>query len=478
MSVMPKLSAKQRASERARLLYILSTDKAITSALLGKLTIVEHHNVDQLRRDLDEVTMLVSHLPPPDLADTLEALPSEERHGLWGLMDAPTRGEVLVEASESVWDDLIEEMSDRELLESLSQLDIDEQVYLAQHLPRDLMGRLLTTLPAEQRARVRQVMHYDKHTVGARMEFEVITVRPEVTLATVQRYLRRLGKMPENTDKLFVTSRDKMLLGELELQDILLNHANVTVCEVMESDPTTFSPEDNDEQAARTFERDDLLSAAVVDSTGKLMGRLTIDEIVDTVFEESDTDLRRMGGLSAAEDVFAPVTKAVRTRWAWLAINLCTAFIASRVIDGFENTISRLVALAALMPIVAGIGGNTGNQTITMIVRALALQQVQRSNFGFLLAREMGVALINGLVWGGIMGGVTWLLYHDAALGGVMTLAMVLNLLVAAIMGVIIPMTMARMGRDPDVGSSVLITALTDTGGFFIFLGLATLFLL
>ncbi|MGL5974998.1 MAG: magnesium transporter, partial [Aeromonas sobria] len=203
-----------------------------------------------------------------------------------------------------------------------------------------------------------------------------------------------------------------------------------------------------------------------------------VEEVVDLVYEESDTDLRRMGGISEDEDVFAPVGKAVKTRWAWLALNLCTAFVASRVIGMFEHTISQLVALAALMPIVAGIGGNTGNQTITMIVRALALQHIQAGNLSFLLVRELGVALINGLVWGGIMGFVTFLLYQDPALGGVMTLAMVLNLLVAALMGVIIPMTMTRLGRDPAVGASVMITAITDTGGFFIFLGLATLFLL
>lgn len=195
------------------------------------------------------------------------------------------------------------------------------------------------------------------------------------------------------------------------------------------------------------------------------------------VYEETDNDLRRMGGLSDEEDVFAPVSKAVKTRWAWLAVNLCTAFIASRVIDGFEHTISQLVALASLMPIVAGIGGNTGNQTITMIVRAMALQQIQPGSFTFLILREMGVALINGTVWGGIMGPSRWL-YDDPQLGGVMTLAMMLNLLMAAMMGVIIPMVMVKLGRDPAVGSSVMITAITDTGGFFIFLGLATLFLM
>ena len=452
MSVLHKKSARLRDEERARLIWLLSTDKAVTSALLGKLTLAERYDEGTLADDLAEVEMLVSHLPPPDLADALEALPYDARTALWCLVPDDKRGEVLLEASENVWGDLIDKMSDPELLQAMQPLDIDEQVYLLQHLPRNLTGRLLATLPAEKRARIRQIMRYADNSVGSIMEFEVITVRPEATLAAVQRYLRRLGKMPENTDKLFVTTRNKLLLGELELQTILLNDAQKRVGEVMEGDPVTFQPHEEAEKVARTFERDDLLSAAVIDADGKLIGRLTIDEIVDVVYEETDNDLRRMGGLSDEE--------------------------ASRVIDGFEHTISQLVALASLMPIVAGIGGNTGNQTITMIVRAMALQQIQPGSFTFLILREMGVALINGLVWGGIMGAITWWLYDDPQLGGVMTLAMMLNLLMAAMMGVIIPMVMVKLGRDPAVGSSVMITAITDTGGFFIFLGLATLFLM
>ncbi|MDX6021894.1 magnesium transporter [Scandinavium sp. V105_16] len=478
MSVFHKNSAKLRDQERARLIWLLTTDKAITSALTNKLTLVEQYDAGKLADDIAEVGALVAHLPAPDLADTLEALPSDARHALWGLVEDSKRGNVLLEASESVYEDLIEGMSDKALLDALDTLDIDEKIYLVQHLPRNLTGRLLATLPAEERARVRQVMNYAPDSVGAIMEFEVIVIRPDVTLGAVQRYLRRLGKMPGNTDKLFVTTRDKTLLGELALQTILLNPAQRRVNEVMEAEPVTFHPEEDAEKVARTFERDDLLSAPVIDAEGKLLGRLTIDEIVDVVYEETDNDIRQMSGLSNEQDVFAPVSKAVKTRWGWLAVNLCTAFIASRVIDGFEHTISQLVALASLMPIVAGIGGNTGNQTITMIVRALALQHIQPGNFSFLILREMGVALINGLVWGGIMGGVTWWLYDDPHLGGVMMLAMVLNLLVASLMGVLIPMIMTKLGRDPAVGSSVMITAITDTGGFFIFLGLATIFLL
>ena len=372
MSVLPKNSARLRDEERARLIWLLSTDKAVTSALLGKLTLAEQYDDGTLADDLAEIGALVAHLRPADLADTLEALPSEERHALWRMVEDDKRGKVLLEASENVWEDLIDGMSDRALLDALQTLDIDEQIYLVQHLPRDLTGRLMASLPPDERARVRQVMHYDKNRVGAIMEFEVITVRPDVTLGAVQRYLRRLGKMAENTDKLFVTARDNTLQGELMLKSILLNPASRRVDEVMDHDIVTFLPQEDAEKAARTFERDNLVSAAVVDTAGKLMGRLTIDEIVDVVYEETDNDMRQMGGLSSEEDVFAPVSKTVKKRWAWLAINLCTAFIASRVIDGFEHTISQLVALASLIPNVARIGGKAGYLKNILIVHALA----------------------------------------------------------------------------------------------------------
>lgn len=474
MSHPVKNSAKQREKDRRRILTLLLADDALTDSLLDPQSAQDAAQRDQT----GEIIRLVNRLPAADVADTLESLPPDERHALWQLVNEEKHGQILVEASETVWDSLINGMSDKVLLHALRSLDIDDQIYLGQYLPRNLMGRLLTSMAPPQRERVRDVIRYGKHTVGAMMDFEIITVRAEVSLATVQRYLRLRGKIPVNTDKLFVIDRSNRLQGELPLTTLLLHKPDTLVANVMERDPVTFDPEDNDEAAARTFERDDLISAAVVDAKGKLMGRLTVAEVVDLVYEESDTDLRRMGGISEDEDLFAPVSKAVKTRWAWLAINLCTAFVASRVIGLFEHTISQLVALAALMPIVAGIGGNTGNQTITMIVRALALQHIQAGNISFLLWRELGVAFVNGLVWGGTMGVATYLLYQDPALGAVMTLAMMINLLVAALMGVIIPMTMTRLGRDPAIGASVMITAITDTGGFFIFLGLATLFLI
>nr|WP_255694050.1 magnesium transporter [Pantoea sp. MHSD4] len=426
----------------------------------------------------DALEQDIQQLHAADLADILEALPEEERQALWRLVPNERRGHVLVEASETVWASLTEEMSDRDILRAIQPLDIDDQVWLAQYLPRDLTGRLLATVEPALRARMLDMVQLDRDRVGRVMDFNILTVRDDVTLATVQRFLRKRKSMPGGTDKLFITNKDNQLLGELLLTDILLNKPKTLVSDVMNARPTTFQLNDKAEDAASAFERYNLISAAVTDAKGKLIGRVTIEDIVDLVNAENESNIRKMGGISQEEDVFAPVRKSVRKRWAWLAINLCTAFVASRVIGLFEGTISQIVALATLMPIVAGIGGNTGNQTITMIVRALALHQVEPGNFSFLIVRELGVALINGLFWGGIMGGITWLMYDNMALGGVMMLAMALNLLLAALMGVLVPLVMTKMKRDPAVGSSVLITALTDTGGFFIFLGLATIFLL
>nr|WP_024965360.1 magnesium transporter [Pantoea sp. IMH] len=473
------LSHAQQLSEiRHRILNLLLNDNDLVDTLLGRPLKETPAEAIAHEEQAEEIRQYIPLLHAADLADLLEALPEDERLALWQLIGTERRGTVLVEASESVWESLIEEMSDRDLLRAIAPLDIDDQVYLAKYLSRDLTGRLLTSLDPALRSRVLETVHFDRDRVGRIMDFKLITVRADVTLAAVQRFLRRNKAIPEGTDKIFITDKKNRLLGELPLTAILLNKPDTPVMKVMNDRPTTFLIDDKAEDAAGAFERYNLISAAVIDAKGKLIGRVTIEDVMDLVNEANDSNIRKMGGVNPDEDVFAPVRKAVRTRWTWLALNLCTAFVASRVIGLFEDTISQLVALATLMPIVAGIGGNTGNQTITMIVRALALHQVEPGNFKFLIGRELGVALINGLFWGGIMGGVTWAMYGNIELGGVMMLAMVLNLLLAALMGVLIPLFMIKMKRDPAVGSSVLITALTDTGGFFIFLGLATLFLL
>ncbi|ENA30790.1 MULTISPECIES: magnesium transporter [Pseudomonas] len=432
---------------------------------------LHEEGLSELRRRLDE-------LHPADIAFILEALPLHERLTVWSLVKTERDGDILLEVSDSVRETLIADMDDQEILAVAGQLDADELADLAPDLPRDVVHELMEALDAQQRERVRSALSYEEDQVGALMDFEMVTIRDDVTLEVVLRYLRRLKELPGHTDKLFVVDYDGILKGVLPVKRLLVNDPEKQVAEVMANDPVAFHPDNDAYEAAQAFERYDLISAPVVDKNGKLIGRLTIDEMVDLIREESESEVLNMAGLREDEDVFASVWKSVGNRWTWLATNLVTAFVASRVIGLFEGSIEKLVALAALMPIVAGIGGNSGNQTITMIVRAIALGQLNASSTMRLLRKELGVALFNGLIWGGVIGLIAYYLYNSWSLGVVMTAAMTLNLLLAAFMGVLIPMTLQRFGRDPAMGSSVLITAMTDSGGFFIFLGLATMFLL
>lgn len=427
--------------------------------------------LEQLRERLD-------NLHSADIADILESLPLEERLTLWQLVHAEHDGDILLEVSDAVRETLLADMDGDEILAAAREMDADELAELAAELPHDVVLELMESLDALQRERVRSALSYEEDQVGAIMDFEMVTVREDVALEVVLRYLRRLKELPDQMDKLFVIDHAGFLKGVLPIRRLLVNDPEKKVAEVMATDPVTFQPDEEGIDAAEAFERYDLVSAPVIDAQGKLVGRLTIDEMVDLIREETEGEVLSRAGLKEEEDIFASVWKSIANRWAWLALNLVTAFVASRVIGVFEGSIEKLVALATLMPIVAGIGGNSGNQTITMIVRAMALEQVSTGNTNRLLKKELAVAFINGIIWGGVIGVVSWLLYDYFALGMVMVGAMTLNLLLAALMGVLIPMTMVRMGRDPALGSSVMITAMTDSGGFFIFLGLATLFLL
>jgi magnesium transporter len=425
-----------------------------------------------LRSELDQ-------LHPADVAYILEALPLEERQVVWDLVKAEREGEILLEVSEAVRESLIATMDSKELVAAAETLEADEIADLAPDLPEEVVQDVIRALPQEERVLLRAALSYDEGTVGALMDFDQVTVRADVTLEAATRYLRALDELPAHTDQLFVVDRGAKLLGTLPLARLIVTDLERQVGEVMVPESVKLRPEDRAEDAAQAFERYDLVSAPVVDLiTGSLVGRVTVNAVMDHIREKSAENQLAEAGLSKEEDVFAPVWHSFRNRWAWLAINLVTAFIASRVIGAFEGSIEKLVALAALMPIVAGIGGNSGNQTITMIVRALALGQIQPAYWRKLVGKELGVATLNGVLWGSLLGFAAYLLYDNVALGGVMALAMLLNMLLAAGMGVAIPYLRAKFGRDPAVGSSVLITACTDSGGFFIFLGLATLFLL
>ncbi|WP_300085963.1 magnesium transporter [uncultured Nitrosomonas sp.] len=434
-------------------------------------SIIRKRNFSSLQQALDK-------LHPADIAHILEALPLEDRMIIWGLVKAEQDGEVLLEVSDAVRQTLIEDMDSEELVAATEQLDADEIADLAPDLPFDVMEDVFRSLPTEEREQLRAAMSYSEDAVGALMDFDVITVREDVRIEVVLRYLRRLGELPDHTDQLFVVDRDEQLHGVLLLNQLLVSDPEATVAEVMTRDTVKFQPDDKAEQATHAFERYDLVTAPIVSLDGKLLGRVTVNAALDFIREKADLEARNQAGLSEEEDLFAPIWKSVRNRWAWLAINLVTAFIASRVIGLFEESIEKLVALAALMPIVAGVGGNSGNQTITMIVRAIALGQVNKDSTSKLISKEIGVSIVNGIVWGSVVGIFTYALYHDMQLGLVIALAMMLNLLLAALVGVLIPLIRIKLGRDPALGSSVLITAVTDSGGFFIFLGLATLFLL
>jgi magnesium transporter len=429
------------------------------------------------RENLKSLQTLLNNLHSSDVADILEALPLDRRLTIWELVKSENDGDILVEVSDAVRQTLIADMDNTELLAAAEQLDTDEIADIASDLPGDVLNDLLESLDVQNRERLESALSYPDESVGALMDFDIATIRDDITLEVVLNYLRKIKKLPDHTDKLFVVDRFGSILGVLPLERIVVNDSQVKVKDVMATDAVVFKPEDTANEASNAFERYDLVTAPVVDGSRKLLGRLTVDAVMDYIRDETENEKLSMVGLRE-EDMFSTIWKSVQNRWAWLAINLVTALIASRVIGIFEGSIEKIVALAALMPIVAGIGGNSGNQTTTMIVRALALSQVTFSNLRLLMFKEIGVALLNGILWGSVLGVFAYLLYGNIQLGYVMTAAMILNLILSAIMGVMIPLVLNRLGKDPAVGSSVLITAMTDSGGFFIFLGLATVVLL
>ena len=429
------------------------------------------------KKNISSLESLLGDLHPADIADILESLPVQKRLVLWDLVKSANEGDILIEVSDSVRQTLIADMDSTELLAAAEQLETDEIEDIAPDLPEEVLKDLLENLDIQNRESLQSVLSYPEDSVGSIMEFEITTIREDLTLEVVLNYLRKIKKLPNHTDKLFVVDKDGLILGVLPLERIIVNAPTTIVKNIMAKEVVLFKPEDLADEASNAFERYDLVTAPVVDENKKLVGRLTVEAVMDFIRQESDNEKFSMAGLREEEDIFSSIWKSVQNRWAWLAINLLTAFIASRVIGIFEGSIEKVVALAALMPIIASIGGNSGNQTTAMIVRALAIGQLTQSSIRSLLYKEISVALLNGLIWGSIVGLFAFYLYNNADLGFVMASAMVLNLILAAIMGVLMPLLMHRLGKDPAVGSSVLITAMTDSGGFFIFLGLATLVL-
>ena len=428
---------------------------------------------------LDELSNKLEELHPADIAYILEALPLTERIIVWDLIKTAERdGDILVEVSDAVRETLIEHMDRADLVAAAETLDTDELADIAEDLPREVIDEVRQGLTHEEREQLRAAMSYPDDAVGALMDFEMVEVREDVTLEVVLRYMRRLDELPDHTDQIFVVDRSAVLKGALPINKLLVTDDDVLVGDIMTSDMLTLNPWDKADEAAQAFERYDLVSAPVIDADNKLVGRVTVNEVMDYIREAQEEENLSKAGLREEEDIFAPISRSVKNRAPWLLLNLCTASTAAYVASRFEGTVSHIVILAFLMSIVAGIGGNSGNQTMTLIIRGLALGQITGANVRRLVTKELSTTFLIGVGGGLIAGTFATFISGRLSLGLVMMGAMMLNLLVGATVGMLVPLARYRMGRDPAVGSSVLLTFATDTMGFFIFLGLATLFLL
>jgi magnesium transporter len=396
---------------------------------------------------------------------------------VWSGTEDSRAGAVLLEVSPAVREALVETTTHARLLTVLRGMDADDLAYLGEAIPEAVRRELYASLDDQQLSWVRGAAAHAPGTVGHLMSSDILTVRDDATLGEALADLRARGSLPAALDAFFVVDARKILRGLLPLKTLLLKDPSARVADELLPEPVRFFPEDAAAAAAKAFERYDLLSAPVVDERGKVLGRLTVEAVVDFIRQEADLDALKRAGLSGEEDLFASTFASARNRWLWLAVNLVTALLASRVIGFFEDTIASLVALATLMPIVASVGGNTGNQTVALMIRRLALGQIAPGSLPHLFGKELSVSLLNGAVWGGAMGVVALVLYGNPALGLVMAAAVLLNLVVSAVVGISVPLLLHRLGRDPVQGSSVLLTFTTDSMGFFIFLALAKVFL-
>lgn len=421
---------------------------------------------------------MLNELNSAEIADLLESLPYTGRNLLWDLVDPEKEGEVLLEVGDEVRATLIRDMPLEDLVNATEGMDVDDLADFIQSLPEKVTSEVLTSLDTQRRRRLEAILSYPEDSAGGLMNTDIITVRPEVTLDIVLRYLQRLGELPNNTDNLIVTTRDNRYIGVLPLSTLLTSDPQSYVVDVMSRDIEAIPAETEDDSVARIFEDHDLLSAPVVDEHMKLLGRITVDDVVDVIRDEGDHSVMSMAGLPEEEDLFAPVIPSSRRRALWLGINLITAFMASWVVSNFETTLEKVVAIAVLMNIVASMGGIAGTQTLTLVTRGLALGQVSRQNRAWLLSKELIVGMLNGIVWAVVVGGIAFLWFKQANIGIVIAAAMIINLIIAAFSGAAIPLILRKLGIDPAIAGSVVVTTVTDIVGLFVFLGLATAFLL
>lgn len=412
-----------------------------------------------------------------DIAHVLEGLPLDDRTTVWREVAPDQAADVFVEVSSAVRDSLVDATPEPALVEMLAQLDPEDLAYVSASLPAAVRVQVEQRLEHSERTIFEDSIRFPRSSVGYVMTREWVEAGERHTVGDTLAELRRLDAMPPQTDHVFVVDTRHVLRGIVPLPVLLVSEPATMMVALMREEMVTFSPTDEAKSAVSVFERYDLVSAPVVDNRGKLVGRLTVDAVMDVLRDESSLQALRSAGLSQDEDLFASLWDSARNRWPWLAINLVTAFVASRVIGQFEGVIQQLAALAALMPIVASIGGNTGNQTMALVIRSLATDQIQPDRSRRLLTKELSIGILNGSVWGLIVGVFAVIIYSRVGLGLVMTGAVVLNLVVAAAAGVLIPLALHASGRDPAHGASVLLTFVTDGMGFFLFLGLARVFL-
>ena len=442
-----------------------------------------HDNLQVIADALDSGEMqraarILDAFHPAEIGHLLESLPQSQRMFIWNMIDHDDDGEILLNVGDEVRSGLIETMDKQQLLSATEGLDVDDLADLLADLPQAVMQSALQNMDSNDRRRLESVLSFDEDSAGGLMNTDTITVRKDVTLDVVLRYLRIRQNIPEHTDRLFVVDRYEHYIGTLPLSEVLTNDPTFLVRDVMDSELEAIPVTATDNEVALTFENLDLVSAPVVDEQNRLLGRITIDDVVDVIREEGEHSMMSMAGLTEDEDLFAPVTKSTRRRALWLGINLGTAFLAAWVISLFQSTLEQIIVLAVLIPVVASMGGIAGSQTLTLVIRGLALNQIGKSNSKILLLKEFAIGILNGLFWAIVVALIAVLWFDDIQLGYIIGLAMIANLICAGLAGVLIPIVLRRIGIDPALAGGVMLTTITDVVGIFAFLGLATWLLL
>jgi magnesium transporter len=420
---------------------------------------------------------MVGAMHPAEIALLIESLPPAQREVVWNFVEPEVEGDVLVELSDEVRQAFIEGMDAEELLAAAEGMELDDLADLVGDLPEAVTLQLVKSMDARDRERLKTVLSYESDTAGGLMNTDTVSVRADVTVEVVLRYLRMRGELPDKTDRLFVVDRDDRYMGTVTLTRLLHEDPEKPIGDILDPQARRITPDTIAHDVATMFEDLDLVSAAVVDTSGKLLGRITVDDVMDVIREEAAHEVMSAAGLRDEEDVFAAIIPSTRRRLVWLGINLVTAFMAAAVVSRFENTIEKVAALAALMPIVASMGGIAGTQTVTLIVRGIALGQVEWVNAKWLLWKEIAVGGLNGLIWAVVVGAVTIVWFRTWKIAAIIAAAMLINLLAAATVGVIVPLLLRRMRIDPALSAGVILTTFTDCIGFATLLGLGALFL-